>query len=492
LGRKEGRGMRLKVRDRLRSIPIRRRWMALVAAIVVVGAMAFAFARGGVLSGEAQDDSALQTATVRSGDLVLLASGTGTLMADATIRLGFGAEGSVSALHVQVGDIVKAGDVLAEQAERKELEAELAADQLALIEAQEALVDLQNGADMTRAEAQLALAQAQQALKDAERTWRTQQAGNRASEIGVKAAKASIVVARESMDLAEKRYEMTPGDVDDDGGKARAFKDYAAAVQAYQSAKINYNWYTGAPDEIQQAELDAEVAKAQADVAQAQRTLEGVNDGPNKTELAKAELQVQNAEAKAAESQRNLDASIVRAPSAGTILEITAEVGDKVASSFIKLADLSQLDLEGYFDETDLDKIVLGNPVEIVFDALPDQTFNGEIVLVDPVLNTSFEGSTVRALTSMDTGGVAMDNKILIGMNAAVDVIAAEARGVLLVPIEALREIETGEYGVFVVENGVPQLRSVEVGLMDTSFAEIKSGLSEGEVVTTGIVETAG
>ncbi len=321
--------MRLKVRDRLRSIPIRRRWMALVAAIVVLGAMAFAFATGGVISGEAQDDSALQTATVRSGDLVLLASGTGTLMADATIRLGFGAEGSVSALHVQVGDIVKAGDVLAEQAERKELEAELAADQLALIEAQEALVDLQNGADMTRAEAQLALAQAQQALKDAERTWRTQQAGNRASEIGVKAAKASIVVARESMDLAEKRYEMTPGDVDDDGGKARAFKDYAAAVQAYQSAKINYNWYTGAPDEIQQAELDAEVAKAQADVAQAQRTLEGVNDGPNKTELAKAELQVQNAEAKAAESQRNLDASIVHAPSAGTILEITAEVGDK-------------------------------------------------------------------------------------------------------------------------------------------------------------------
>ena len=188
--------MDLQVRDRLRSIPIRRRWMALVAAIVVLGATAFAFATSGVLSGEAEDDFALQTATVRSGDLVLLASGTGTLMADDTIRLGFGAEGSVSALHVRVGDTVKAGDVLAEQAERKELEAELAADQLALIEAQEALTDLQNGVDMTRAEAQLALAQAQQALKDAERTWRNSASrGIAPARSGVKAAKASIVVA---------------------------------------------------------------------------------------------------------------------------------------------------------------------------------------------------------------------------------------------------------------------------------------------------------
>ena len=135
-------------------------------------------------------------------------------------------------------------------------------------------------------------------------------------------------------------------------------------------------------------------------------------------------------------------------PSAGTILEITAEVGDKAGSSFIKLANLSRLDLEVYFDETDLDKIVLGDPVEIVFDALPDQTFNGEITLVDPVLNTSFEGSTVRALTSMETGGVSMADRVLIGMNAAVDVIAAQAPGVLLVPVEALREIDRNLCGL--------------------------------------------
>jgi hypothetical protein len=56
--------------------------------------------------------------------------------------------------------------------------------------------------------------------------------------------------------------------------------------------------------------------------------------------------------------------------------------------------------------------------------------------------------------------------------------------------VEALRELSPGEYAVFVMENGEPQLRFVEVGLMDFSFAEILSGLESGETVTTGIIET--
>jgi hypothetical protein len=40
------------------------------------------------------------------------------------------------------------------------------------------------------------------------------------------------------------------------------------------------------------------------------------------------------------------------------------------------------------------------------------------------------------------------------------------------------------------MENGTPVLKTVEVGLMDYTYAEIKSGLNEGDVITTGIVET--
>jgi multidrug efflux pump subunit AcrA (membrane-fusion protein) len=70
-----------------------------------------------------------------------------------------------------------------------------------------------------------------------------------------------------------------------------------------------------------------------------------------------------------------------------------------------------------------------------------------------------------------------------------VDVIGGKAENAVLVPIEALHK--AGEqYTVFVVENGEPRLRVVEVGIQDTLYAEIKSGLNAGEVVTTGITET--
>jgi multidrug efflux pump subunit AcrA (membrane-fusion protein) len=71
-----------------------------------------------------------------------------------------------------------------------------------------------------------------------------------------------------------------------------------------------------------------------------------------------------------------------------------------------------------------------------------------------------------------------------------VDIIGGRAENAVLVPVEALRELGPEEYAVFVVEDGEPTLRIVEVGLIDFVSAEIISGLDAGEIVTTGIVET--
>lgn len=56
--------------------------------------------------------------------------------------------------------------------------------------------------------------------------------------------------------------------------------------------------------------------------------------------------------------------------------------------------------------------------------------------------------------------------------------------------MEALVEIDAGEYAVFVMDNGEPRLRMVTVGLMDYTSAEITRGLEAGEIVTTGSVPT--
>jgi multidrug efflux pump subunit AcrA (membrane-fusion protein) len=72
-------------------------------------------------------------------------------------------------------------------------------------------------------------------------------------------------------------------------------------------------------------------------------------------------------------------------------------------------------------------------------------------------------------------------------MNVEVEIVAGEAKNALLVPVQALRELGEERYAVFVVgPNDELELRMVEVGLMDYVNAEIRSGLQQGEVVSTG------
>src|SRR5271157_2131159 len=55
---------------------------------------------------------------------------------------------------------------------------------------------------------------------------------------------------------------------------------------------------------------------------------------------------------------------------------------------------------------------------------------------------------------------------------------------------QALLELSPNNYAVFVMVGGKPTLRIVTVGLQDPTYAEIKTGVKAGDVVTTGIQAT--
>jgi RND family efflux transporter MFP subunit len=206
--------------------------------------------------------------------------------------------------------------------------------------------------------------------------------------------------------------------------------------------------------------------------------------------MAKAE--VASAQAKLDEALEEQETHYLVAPIDGTILAVNAQVGETISTNpFITLANLSQPMLEVYVDETDLNNIGVGYEIEVIFDALPDEVFTGKIVSIDPSLTNSNMVMAVRGVAQLDLSSFAKPQTLPIGLSASVEVIGSKAEDVLLVPVEAVRELAEGSYAVFVMENGQPRLKVVEVGLMDYTYAEIKSGLSEGDVVTTGIVETA-
>jgi HlyD family secretion protein len=468
----------------------RKRLIVVLLVILVMAGGGYGYYRLFYQPEEVVTESTLQTSRVRQGDLIIYASGSGTLIVGEEVELGFGTSGTVAELNIQVGDKVQAGDVLAVQADRAQLEANVASDELAVRNAQQALDDLYENADMVAAQAQIELAEAKDALEDAEYTWYVQQEGNRASQSTIDAAKAELVLADQRLEKAREEYNLYYGRPKDDPARALATTKLASAQKSYDAALRNLNWYLGHPTDTQQALLDAEVALAMAQLSQAERNYERVKDGPDPDEVAKADLELINAKAKLAVSQSNLDEAIVMAPVNGTILTVTADAGQNVSGTFITMADLSQLYLEIFLDETDMSSVNVGYEVEVIFDALPDLIFTGHVTQVDPSLYRSGMVSAVRGIVMLDESVSAAD-RLLIGMNASVDVIAGRAEGVPLVPVEALRELSPGEYAVFVQDsNGELRLRTVEVGLIDVTFAEIKSGLEVDEIVSTGIVET--
>jgi multidrug efflux pump subunit AcrA (membrane-fusion protein) len=123
--------------------------------------------------------------------------------------------------------------------------------------------------------------------------------------------------------------------------------------------------------------------------------------------------------------------------------------------------------------------------VNIVFEAWPDETFTGQVLRVDPVMVTVDGTSAVQAWARIDLS--AQEVNLLAGMTAEVEVVAAEARDALLVPVAALREMSPDQVVVFVVRpDGELEMRAVVVGLRDPVNAEVLDGLELGDIVSVG------
>jgi multidrug efflux pump subunit AcrA (membrane-fusion protein) len=150
------------------------------------------------------------------------------------------------------------------------------------------------------------------------------------------------------------------------------------------------------------------------------------------------------------------------------------------------IADESTLYVHTFVDESDYTKFKVGNRANVVFDALPDQTFSGQVTQVDPALSTSSGSAVVSGLVRMDPASA----DLLLGMGGSVIVIAAESQNVVVVPVAALHEYSPGKFSVFVMQDGKLMVQPVEVGLRDLVNAEIKSGLQAGDTVSTGLLGT--
>jgi RND family efflux transporter MFP subunit len=425
----------------------------------------------------------LQTTQVKSGNLIISASGDGTLVPGKEANLNFPTEGSVASIYVQVGQEVEEGAKLAELEDPVTLKVALDEAKNNLAVAQEELDTLLNASDATMGNALLDLAKAEEALADAKSGLKTKDM-QRCDDETLNAYYINYLDLKkqlDNMDSSSKNY--------------RFYLDEVLPLKAdVQSAYSTYSYCAGYSDyEIQSSEAELLLAQSELKTAQEKVNLLKQNNGIDPDELAKAQNNVANAEISLEKAQKNLDNAVLKAPFAGTITSISGEEGDYVEMEdvFIKMADLKNPKIEFQVDETDMDKVVIGNEAEVVFDAFPDNTFTGSVVLVEPALASVGNYLAVKGMVKIEIPAEMADVPLYDGMKASVEIISGKAMNTLLVPIEAIHDLGDGQYAVFKLnDKGEPRLQVVEVGLMDSTSAEIKSGLQAGDMVSTGIVET--
>ncbi|MFT5195967.1 MAG: HlyD family secretion protein [Candidatus Promineifilaceae bacterium] len=535
-------------------------WMIAVVALLGAGGW-YGYSSGRLFAAEEESaEPALQTSVVRQGDILISASGAGTVIPAEEIGLSFSIGGVLTQVPVAVGSKVNTGDILgrvddadaqqalavaelnlrsanakisamAEAGDMTSADISVAQADISLEVAQEnlaALVDwVPDEDEIAIAEAQLASAQAslnsangqsasngysrqvqeisleqtRRALADTQERWNIAYEPARDWEAqyhdpycpannpncGSSQTYAERILSeRESADSALLRAQenLTIAEANFNGSVASQSSNTAGAQSNMLSAQQTLARATAGPaeDEIKAAERAVQQAELQLASAKINRSTDAVN---TETSIEQAQLNLTKA-------QINLENTVLRSPINGTILSVAGHVGERIGTGgFVTIANIEQPLVEIFIDETDLDKIAVGNDVTVEFDALPDLILDGSIASIDPRLTDSGGLTAIRAVVQLDPSDD-LPAVMPLGANASVEVIGASATNALIVPIESLREISEGSYGIFVVpaEGAEPEFRLVEVGLQDFTFAEIFSGVELGETVTTGIIET--
>jgi multidrug efflux pump subunit AcrA (membrane-fusion protein) len=182
-------------------------------------------------------------------------------------------------------------------------------------------------------------------------------------------------------------------------------------------------------------------------------------------------------------------ASVARAPIAGVIVALPAQVGMTVSQAvpLARIAAGGGLETEVYVAERYISRIAMNQMCEITLDAYPGETFRGSIREISPTVDPTSRTMEVKINVSNQ------DNKLKSGMFAKVKIITEQKEGVVKIPASALVS-RFGEDYVFTLATDpddpafqVAKKTIVKTGLLVDNVLEIQEGLKDGqEVIVKG------
>ena len=358
----------------------------------------------------------------------VLATGAVKPQIGAQVRVGARVSGKVERLRANIGDSVRAGQVIAEL-EKADLQATVG----------------QRQAELNLAEAKLAAVesllpqQIEKAKSDCAR-W-----------------EASLSRTEQDRKRAERLRPDRGGTSGDLLYRAMSDTDYDLAVANHEMDKA----------QLASARKSWELAKTQYVEERRQAV----------AEIARAKEALNNAKVQ-------LSYATLVAPISGVIGSVSTQEGETVAAglnspTFVTIIDLDRLEVDAMVDEVDIGKVRVGQKAMFTVDSFPAREFPGKVVAIYPdavLLENVVYYDVVVAIQGNE------DKVLRPQMTASATIFLDAKTGVLAIPTKAVKR-ERGKNVVYVVKDGQPQPREVKVGWKDGTWIEVVSGLQEGETI---------
>jgi HlyD family secretion protein len=448
------------------------------------------------------------------------------------INLTSEVQGRIQDIYVKEGDQVTAGQLLV-KLDPNQLQSNTDA-QLAAYQAS------QNEAQVTRSQvtaAQNQLLQAQQGLN--------------ASDAAIATAQQSVASARESVNRA--RQEVVAAQTDIDRAQVElnaANREAKRTAELVESGVVSRLEYDQAKDRVENAQVALRNAKSrlQSQEIAVKSAQSQVNEAIARVNEARARANQQqvavkdarrgvdtanfSANASANRSQQSAavlsgqknqrDKTLQVAPINGVIAEIPNKVGvfalaGNSTTPLLTIADMSAVNVEVKVDETEIDKVAMGQPVKIRVDALGDKELDGEVTQKTPLavgksqtsgglsvnINVQ-EAKEFRVVIQIKDLTDEFRNSLRPGMSATAVITTKTAENVIAVPLQAVIEKKPDDVlsatvqtdmpaekpknikGVYVLDGNKVKFVEVQTGITGESEIQITAGLSEGQEVVTG------
>ncbi|WP_421851779.1 efflux RND transporter periplasmic adaptor subunit [Marinomonas sp.] len=231
---------------------------------------------------------------------------------------------------------------------------------------------------------------------------------------------------------------------------------------------------------ISQASLDEAVRAEQVTRSKVSSLqLQMISLQANGSQFALAEASVAQAQAGLEFAQAKLAYTILKAPMAGVLITRNVELGDVVQPGKIlmQLSPSGETEMVVQIEEKNLHLLRLNQSALASADAYPEQLFSAQLVYINPGIDADRGSVEVKLRVAEAPDYLRQD------MTVSVDIEVANRRDAVLVPSDALHDVNSAAPWVLKLDGNQVHRQAVTLGLRSDGMSEVLTGLNAGDQV---------